>query len=62
MSTLPSFCRVTLPGCASDGAVEIAELVIGFGPFHEKFVSRPNAPDHAGGRASTRRIEGPFAG
>ena len=42
--------------------VEIAELAIGFGPFHEKFASRvvlaPDAPD--GPRIDTTGIEGPF--
>jgi coenzyme Q-binding protein COQ10 len=34
--------------------VELDELAIGFGPFHEKFVSRVTlAPDAADGRAST---------
>lgn len=42
--------------------VEIAELAIGFGPFHEKFVSRILlAPDNPGGpRIDTTGIEGPF--
>lgn len=42
--------------------IEIAELAIGFGPFHEKFVSRVVlAPDHPGGpRIDTTGIEGPF--
>jgi len=42
--------------------VEIAELAIGFGPFHEKFVSRVVlTPDYAGGpRIQTTGIEGPF--
>lgn len=45
-----------------EGAVEIAELAIGFGPFHEKFVSRVvRAPDHADGpRIDTTGTEGPF--
>ncbi len=45
-----------------DGNVEIAELAIGFGPFHEKFVSRVElAPDHPGGpRIDTTGIDGPF--
>jgi len=42
--------------------VEIAELAIGFGPFHEKFVSRvelsPDDPE--GARIVTTGIEGPF--
>ncbi|HEX9327285.1 MAG TPA: type II toxin-antitoxin system RatA family toxin [Reyranella sp.] len=42
--------------------VQIAELAIGFGPFHEKFASRvvlaPDAPD--GPRIDTTGIEGPF--
>lgn len=42
--------------------VQIAELAIGFGPFHEKFASRvvlaPDAPD--GPRIETTGIEGPF--
>lgn len=42
--------------------VEIAELAIGFGPFHEKFVSRVvRTPDDPGGpRIDTTGIEGPF--
>lgn len=42
--------------------VEIAELAIGFGPFHEKFVSRVVlAPDDPGGpKIETTGIEGPF--
>jgi len=42
--------------------VQIAELAIGFGPFHEKFTSRVVlAPDSGMARASTRTgIEGPF--
>jgi coenzyme Q-binding protein COQ10 len=42
--------------------VQIAELAIGFGPFHEKFASRvvlqPDSPD--GPRIDTTGIEGPF--
>jgi coenzyme Q-binding protein COQ10 len=42
--------------------VQIAELAIGFGPFHEKFTSRvvltPDAPD--GMRIETTGTEGPF--
>ena len=42
--------------------VEIAELAIGFGPFHEKFTSRvvlaPDAPN--GPRIETTGTEGPF--
>jgi coenzyme Q-binding protein COQ10 len=42
--------------------VEVDELAIGFGPFHEKFVSRvvltPDGP--AGPRIETTGIEGPF--
>ena len=42
--------------------VQIAELAIGFGPFHEKFASRVvlalDAPD--GPRIDTTGIEGPF--
>jgi len=42
--------------------VEIAELAIGFGPFHEKFVSRVElfADDPEGMRIVTTGIEGPF--
>lgn len=42
--------------------VEVDELAIGFGPFHEKFVSRvTSAPgDPAGPRLATVGIEGPF--
>lgn len=42
--------------------VEVDELAIGFGPFHEKFMSRVVfEPDHIGGpRIDTTGIEGPF--
>ena len=42
--------------------VEIDEVAIGFGPFHEKFASRVVlAPDAPGGpRIDTTGIEGPF--
>jgi coenzyme Q-binding protein COQ10 len=42
--------------------VEIDELAIGFGPFHEKFVSKVELdPDAAAGpRIETTGIEGPF--
>lgn len=42
--------------------VQIAELAIGFGPFHEKFASRVVlAPDAPGGpRIDTTGVEGPF--
>ncbi len=45
-----------------DGPVAIAELAIGLGPFHERFVSRVVlAPEAAGGpRIETTGIEGPF--
>lgn len=57
-----------LPWCQAarvrsrNGQTEIAELAIGFGPFHERFVSRVElAPDRAGGpRIDTTGIEGPF--
>ena len=57
-----------LPWCQAarvrrrEGLVEIAELAIGFGPFHEKFVSRVElAPEHADGpRIDTTGLEGPF--
>jgi coenzyme Q-binding protein COQ10 len=44
------------------GQTEIAELAIGFGPFHERFVSRVElTPDRAEGpRIETIGIEGPF--
>ena len=55
---IPNSCRGATAGALRqrEGAdVEIAELAIGFGPFHEKFVSRVVlAPDAAAGRASTR--------
>ena len=42
--------------------VDVAELSIGFGPFHERFTSRvvrsPDAPE--GPRIETTGIEGPF--
>lgn len=42
--------------------VEVDELAIGFGPFHEKFVSRVvlTPDDPAGPRIVTTGIEGPF--
>lgn len=42
--------------------VQLAELAIGFGPFHEKFVSRiVLTPDAEGGpRIETTGVEGPF--
>ena len=42
--------------------VELDELVIGFGPFHEKFVSRVTlTPDAASGpHIETVGVEGPF--
>ncbi len=57
-----------LPWCLAgrvrkrEGNVEVDELVIGFGPFHEKFVSRVTlAPDNPDGpRIDTAGIEGPF--
>ena len=58
-----------LPWCQAgrirrrEGAtIQIAELAIGFGPFHEKFASRVVlAPDGADGpRIDTTGIEGPF--
>ena len=57
-----------LPWCLAarvrkrEGNIETDELVIGFGPFREKFVSRVIlAPDHASGpRIDTEGIDGPF--
>lgn len=57
-----------LPWCTAarvrkrEGNLEIAELVIGFGPFREKFVSRVTlSPDHASGPSiHTVGIDGPF--
>jgi len=42
--------------------VQLVELAIGFGPFHEKFVSRiVLTPDAEGGpRIETTGVEGPF--
>jgi coenzyme Q-binding protein COQ10 len=42
--------------------VELAELAIGFGPFHEKFVSRVVLLSEAEGgpRIATTGVEGPF--
>jgi coenzyme Q-binding protein COQ10 len=42
--------------------VEVDEIAIGFGPFHEKFVSRVvlTPEDPAGPRIETTGIEGPF--
>ncbi|MBS0538575.1 MAG: type II toxin-antitoxin system RatA family toxin [Proteobacteria bacterium] len=42
--------------------VEIDELAIGFGPFHEKFVSKVTLTpdDPAGPRIETTGVEGPF--
>jgi coenzyme Q-binding protein COQ10 len=57
-----------LPWCQAarirrrQGHVEHAELAIGFGPWHERFVSRVELmPDHPDGpRIETTGIEGPF--
>jgi coenzyme Q-binding protein COQ10 len=58
-----------LPWCTAarvrrreSATVEIDEVAIGFGPFHEKFVSRVAlAPDDPGGpHIETTGIEGPF--
>ena len=58
-----------LPWCTAarvrrreSATVEIDELAIGFGPFHEKFVSRVvlTPDDPAGPRIDTPGIEGPF--
>ena len=58
-----------LPWCTAarirrhDGPdVDLAELAIGFGPFHEKFVSRVvlTPDDAAGPRIETTGVEGPF--
>ncbi len=58
-----------LPWCTAarvrkreSASLEIDELAIGFGPFHEKFVSRVAlAPDDpAGPRIETTGVEGPF--
>ncbi|MFI5001980.1 MAG: type II toxin-antitoxin system RatA family toxin [Reyranellales bacterium] len=45
-----------------EASAEIAELAIGFGPFHETFASRVvQSPDNAAGpRIDTTGIEGPF--
>ena len=45
-----------------DGPVEIAELAIGFGPFHETFISRVelSADASIGPRIDTTGIDGPF--
>jgi coenzyme Q-binding protein COQ10 len=42
--------------------VEVDELAIGFGPFHEKFVSRvvQTPDDPTGPRIATTGVEGPF--
>ncbi len=58
-----------LPWCTAarvrrtEGAgVEVDEIAIGFGPFHEKFVSRVTSAtdDPTGLRIETTGIEGPF--
>jgi coenzyme Q-binding protein COQ10 len=58
-----------LPWCTAarvrrkeEPGVEIDELAIGFGPFHETFVSRVvlTPGDPAGPRIETTGIEGPF--
>jgi coenzyme Q-binding protein COQ10 len=58
-----------LPWCTAarvrqreSATVEIDELAIGFGPFHEKFVSRVvlTSADPAGLRIESTGIEGPF--
>ena len=68
IADIPSYPQF-LPWCTAarirrreSATVELAELAIGFGPIHEKFVSRVVlAPDAEGGpRISTTGIEGPF--
>src|SRR5262245_7738944 len=57
-----------LPWCQAarirrrDGQLQFAELAIGFGPWHERFVSRVELmPDNpAGPRIDSAGIEGPF--
>lgn len=64
VSRYPEFLPWCLAGRVRkrEDNVETAELVIGFGPFHEKFVSRVTlAPDNASGpRIDTVGIDGPF--
>lgn len=56
------WCQAARVRKRESATVEIAELAIGFGPFHEKFVSRVVlAPERPGGpRIDTTGVEGPF--
>src|SRR5262249_46466627 len=57
-----------LPWCQAarirrrEGQLEVAELAIGFGPWHERFVSRVElkADNADGPRIDTTGMEGPF--
>jgi coenzyme Q-binding protein COQ10 len=56
------WCHAARVRRRESATVEIAELAIGFGPFHEKFVSRVVlAPeDPVAPRIDTTGVEGPF--
>jgi coenzyme Q-binding protein COQ10 len=56
------WCTAARVRSRESATVEIDEVAIGFGPFHEKFVSRVvlTADDPAGPRIETTGIEGPF--
>ena len=58
---LPWCTAARVRSCES-ATVEIDEVAIGFGPFHEKFVSRVvlTPDDPAGPRIETTGVEGPF--
>lgn len=57
-----TWCTAARMRLRESAAVEIDELAIGFGPFHEKFVSRVvlSSDDSAALGIETTGIEGPF--
>jgi len=56
------WCTAARVRSRESATVEIDEVAIGFGPFHEKFVSRVvlTPDDPTGPRIATTGIEGPF--
>ena len=56
------WCTAARVRSRESATVEIDEVAIGFGPFHEKFVSRVvlTPDDPAGSGIETTGVEGPF--
>ena len=56
------WCTAARVRSRESATVEVDEVAIGFGPFHEKFVSRVELTpdDPAGPRIETTGVEGPF--